>query len=213
MNHAPTRTFVATGLAALVLGVCVIALQGCDQKDDPKQVQAATPASPKREPTEARVLERARARWDAMAKGDWIQVYDFCAPEYKKSVSLSSFLPGKEKHKYENPVVDGLLKFDATKHEALVRSHVLWTPQHAELKRVKLEPGQTLTQEVPMVETWRWAKDDWVFVEQKGTDKFFEEHPELLRDDKFGDAKATAPADQLPPKSPAAPANAQNAPK
>lgn len=206
MSHVANRTSLFPGLAALLIGASLLALQGCDQKDDPKQVQAAQPAVVKREPTQARLLERARARWDAMAKAEWIQVYDFCSPELKKTVALSNFLSGKEKHKYENPVVDGVLQLDPVKQQALVRSHVLWTPMHAELKRVKLDPGQTLTQEVPMVETWRWEKDEWVFVEQEGTDKFFEKHPELLRDDKFGDsAAATAPADQMPPKQAAAP--------
>lgn len=206
MSHVPSRSTHVPALAALLLGGSLLVLQGCDQKDDPKSVQAAQPAAVKREPTEARLLERARARWDAMAKAEWIQVYDFCAPELRKSVPLANFLSGKEKHKYENPVVDGLLKLDPVKQQALVRSHVLWTPQHAELKRVKLEPGQTLTQEVPMVESWRWDKDDWVFVEQEGTDKFFEKHPELLRDDKFGDqGAAVAPADLLPPKPQDAP--------
>jgi hypothetical protein len=58
---------------------------------------------------------------------------------------------------------------------------VLWTPQHAQLKTLKLEPGQSLTEEVPIVETWKWLQNNWYFVEQEGADKFFEAHPELLR--------------------------------
>lgn len=143
---------------------------------DPKPVQNAAA-----QPTEEQLLARARARWAAIDKEDWIDAYNFITPEVRKVNPLARYLQGKENHRYDNPVVESIVGRDEKQGTVMLRSRVLWTPQHPQVKQVKLEPGQTLTEEVPIVETWKWNQTDWFFVEQEGADKFFEAHPEYLR--------------------------------
>ena len=163
----------------LVAGIALVALNSCDPKaDEAHAAPALTKAAP--QPTAEHALDRARARWDHIAKGEWIDAYEFQSPEVKRKMDLSHYLNGKAHHTYENPKVEGILKLE--KNFVLVRSTVLWTPHTPELQRVKLEPGQTVTQEVPMIETWKWDSGDWYIVEQKGTDEFFKKHPELLKE-------------------------------
>ncbi len=146
------------------------------------QTQPQTSAAPAaKTPTEEALMERARARWASIDKEDWIEAYNFITPEVRKVNPIGKYLQGKENHRYDNPVIEKVVAKDEAKGVVYVRSRVLWTPQHAQLKTLKLEPGQTLTEEVPIVETWKWLQNDWYFVEQEGADKFFEAHPELLR--------------------------------
>jgi len=46
---------------------------------------------------------------------------------------------------------------------------------------VKLEPGQTLTQDIEIIETWQWVENDWHFVRQESESDFFEANPDLLK--------------------------------
>ena len=92
-------------------------------------------------------------------------------------MTIAQFLSGKNFHHYDNPAVERLVGLEDTHGYIAVRA--LWTPDHPELKRVKLEPGQSLSEELHMVETWRWAGDDWYFVEAHSETEFFAAHPAL----------------------------------
>jgi len=154
---------------------------------------AAAPAQTAavREPTDARLFERARERWGKVAKGDWIAAYDYQTPEQKRSVSLGQYISSKDHHKYESPEVHEVLQNDGKL--ALLRVSAYWTPVHPLLKEAELEPGQTLTQHVEMYESWRFADGDWLYMRAQRAEDFFQEHPELLRArEKVGEA-APAP--------------------
>jgi len=164
----------------LILPLAVAACAPDAGNSHAAQTQPVAPAVAKT-PTDEGLLARARTRWAAIDKEDWIEAYNFISPDVRKVNPISKYLQGKENHRYDNPVVESVFSKDEAKGVAYVRSRVLWTPQHPQLKTLKLDPGQTLTEEVPIVESWKWIQNDWYFVEQEGADKFFEAHPELLR--------------------------------
>jgi len=161
-----------------------LALAACAPSGNESKAAPVAPVAAPKTPTDEGLLARARARWGLIDTEDWIGAYNFITPEVRKANPIGKYLQGKENHRYDNPVVESILSKDESKGQAYVRSRVVWTPQHPQIKTLKLEPGQSLTEEVPIVETWKWHKDDWYFVEQEGADKFFEEHPQLLRDPK-----------------------------
>ncbi|MBK7876416.1 MAG: hypothetical protein IPJ77_11785 [Planctomycetes bacterium] len=175
--------------AIALLAGATFFLPGCDVK--PTQAAptpapvAAVPAKP--EATPERLLERANERWQKIVKADWIQAYDYLSPEQKRQMPISQYLQNKQNHRYENPKLGEVLRCDGT--DAFLRMTVLWTPQHPKVKEVKLEPGQTLTQDVEMYESWRWAEGDWTYVRAQRPDEFFQDHPEFLRG---GEAKEPA---------------------
>lgn len=119
---------------------------------------------------------RSLARWEAICRRDWIAAYDFQTQE-QKQLPLAKYLQGKDHHEYANPTVEEVIEVDAGNGYLWVR--VLWTPKHPELKRVKLEPGQSLTEEIRMIESWRWEGDEWGYVRAQRDDEFFRDHPHL----------------------------------
>lgn len=127
-------------------------------------------------PTQARLEERSMARWTAVARGDWISAYDFQTTE-QKLVPLAQYLQGKDHHVYANPAIERVLQVGRTEAFLLVR--VVWTPKHPDLQRVQLQPGESLTEEIRMVESWRWDGEDWCYVRAERTEEFFQEHPGL----------------------------------
>jgi hypothetical protein len=132
------------------------------------------------QPTAERALARSQERWNLVMKADWVAAYDFQTPEVKKSMPLGKYLGSVQMHKYENAKALEVLAVE--KDHAYVRISTLWTPQHPNMAHVKLEPGESLTQEVVMIETWRWVDGDWSFqYPPKRDDEFFKDHPELLK--------------------------------
>lgn len=128
-------------------------------------------------PTPERLRARSVARWTVIARGDWIDAYTYLTPEQQRGVTIAQFLSGKNFHTYANPSVDRVVAVEETRGYLAVRA--LWTPQHPDLQRVKLEPGQSLTEELRMIETWRWSGDDWYFVDAAREGEFFAAHPAL----------------------------------
>lgn len=174
MNHLQRSTL------ALLLAATFCVGSGCDPKDEPAPVTVVTPAVPaKPEPTAERALERARARWERGVKADWVAVYDYAAPEAKRERPLNAFLAGMQSHKYENMRATEVVALQGTK--AFVRVVGLWTPVDARVKQVKLEPGQSLTQEIEMIEGWQFVDGDWCHVRSQRVEDFYQEHPELLK--------------------------------
>jgi len=129
------------------------------------------------ERTADRLRTRALTRWTVVARGDWIDAYTYLTPEQQRGVTVAQFLSGKNFHTYASPSVDRIVAVEDS--YGYVATRALWTPQHPDLQRVKLEPGQSLTEELHMIETWRWAGDDWYFVEAAREGEFFAAHPAL----------------------------------
>src|SRR5262249_27350743 len=139
----------------------------------------AVAAPPKHEPTNARLLERANVRWAAIMKADWVSVHDLLTPELKHDAPLAQYLAQTQFHTYQNAKVAEVLAIE--KDMGYVRSSSLWTPTHPDLARVKLDPGQTLTQELKVIETWRWVGGDWCYSKMELETEFFQQHPEFLK--------------------------------
>src|SRR5213593_3320357 len=53
-------------------------------------------------PSDDRLAERSRQRWERVCAGDWVLAYDFLTPEQKQAVPLDRFLAGKSVHRYAN---------------------------------------------------------------------------------------------------------------
>ena len=183
-------------LLSLLLGSALLcASSACDQRAQAVDAGGATaqPAAPVRAPTAQRLTQRAQERWNKIMKGDNIAAYDFQVPEAKRELSLATYDSRLRKHRYENAHVDEIISLKG--EDAFVRISVLWTPIDEVTRRVKLDPGQTLTQDLTMVETWRFIDGDWSFVRPERDTDFFENHPELLRQDETQAEKPTqAPA-------------------
>ncbi len=170
--------FAASRSALTLLAGLVLVFSGCNPQTGPASTQTAQ-ARAKPEQTEARLIERSKARWATVSKSDWIAAYDFLTPEQKQQVPLSQFLPGKDLHEYANPQIHKVLKIDGEK--GYVQASAVWTPHHPQLDSVKLEPGQTLTQELKMVETWVWVDGDWMYFSAEGDTEFLGKNPDLLK--------------------------------
>lgn len=170
-----------------VLGTAlVLVTPGCDRGIDAagagSGAAAAAPVAPapeKPQPTQARLLERARERWQHVMQRDFIAAYDFHAPEVKRERAPANYEADMRQNKYEDARLAEVVSLkDET---AYLRVNVLWTSLNEKLKKVELEPGQTFTQDISMIETWRWVGDDWHYVRPQRDDDFFSDHPELLR--------------------------------
>ncbi len=174
---------IHTAALALALVSVFTVSSGCDPKEEPRpQVPVAAPVI---QPTAERALLRAQERWNKGVKGDWVAVYDFHAPEVKREQGLPQFLNGMQMHRYENMRAIEVIAVEGDK--AYVRTSGLWTPQGPQVARVKLEPGQTLTQEITMIENWRFVDGDWCYLRPERDTDFFAAHPDLLK-------KSTEPA-------------------
>lgn len=173
------RTLDITRLALLALGLGLVA-PSCDEDapaPKPAQPAATKPAAVKREPTAAAALERARQYWASAEKGDWIATYDYLAPEIQREQPVAGYLQRKQYHIYKNMKV---MEVVAQKDDQIfLRTSGLWTPNHPEVKKVKLEPGQTLTQDIEMIEIWRWVGDQWCLMRPLRPEEFLEQFPDL----------------------------------
>jgi len=176
-----STTLMIAGLAAL----CSLSTSSCDSGATEAKSAAATSSAPdKAAPTKERVIQRSGDRWKLIAKQSWIEAYDFLTPEQKKAMTVSQYIQGKSNHGYDNPRVGDVLKIE--KDQAYVRVSALWTPHHPQLAKVKLEPGQSLTEDIDMIETWRFVGNDWYYLRAQNEEEFFKHHPDLLK--KAGDA-------------------------
>ena len=145
-------------------------------------------------PTAERVVQRSTERWSKITKDDLIAAYDYYVPEAKREQSVANFLTRMQVHKYEDARV---LEVVGLKDDlAYLRVSTLWTPIIDAAKHVKLEPGESLTQRISMIETWRFVGGDWYFLRPEDESDFFQAHPDLLK------KKDAASADSTPKATP-----------
>jgi hypothetical protein len=174
-------------LIALALG---LVNTGCDEVAPPPATTAA--AAPVKPPTDERALERSRERWSKVMKPDLIATYEYLTPEMKAQQPLNSYLQRMGNSVYENMRV---LEVAGKKGNLIfLRVGGMWTSVHPMAKKVKLEPGQTLTQEVEYIESWQWLGDDWYYARPYRPEEFAEEFPELQPNYQPPAAKPTPPA-------------------
>jgi len=159
-------------LLALALG---IVHASCDEDAPTPPTATATPAKPVA--TDARALERSRERWAKVEKSDLIASYEFLAPEMKSQQTLQAYIQRMGNSRYENMRV---MEVTGKKgDEIFLRIGGLWTSVHPMAKKVKLEPGQSMTQEVEFFEMWRWLGDDWYYARPFRPEEYAEQYPEL----------------------------------
>jgi hypothetical protein len=189
---------IALGLLVAVLGLATTA---CSPHSDAADatLQPAVPAAPAIAPTAERAVQRSQERWAKMTSGDvngLIAAYDFNVPERKRDEPLANFLGRMQMHRYEDAKVDEVvaLKDDV----AYLRVSTLWTPVIERTKNLKLEPGQSLTERISMIETWRFVGGDWCYLRPENEKDFFSAHPDLLKKD---DAGTSEPADARKPSA------------
>ncbi|MFT7669993.1 MAG: hypothetical protein ACI8X5_002700 [Planctomycetota bacterium] len=122
------------------------------------------------------VVSRSESRWDTVTAGDWIQAFEFQDPRAKTIQPIGTYLQGKEHHEYRNPSKPHMIGSEGDL--VYLELAVLWEPHHPILGTVSNSP-QNLTQELHMVETWRWVDGDWFFVTNERQGEFHEAHPEI----------------------------------
>lgn len=122
------------------------------------------------------VLDRCRERWEVVVAADWIQAFDFNDPRAKELEPLGSFLQGKEHHEYRNPSKPNLIGTEGDL--AYMELAVLWEPHHPIIQTVSNKP-EDMTQELHMVETWRWVDGEWYFVGNERQSDFHKAHPQI----------------------------------
>jgi hypothetical protein len=127
-------------------------------------------------PDLTQVEARSAARWELVVAQDWIQAYDFIPPQIRAVSSLGQFVSGKEHHEYRNPSRPRLI--GSEKDLAYVELSVLWEPHHPILQTVRDKPDD-MTEELHMVETWKWQDGQWYFFGNARQNEFLAEHPEI----------------------------------
>jgi len=165
-SHTPRRRWLPGLLAAAILSQGL--LVSCP---------GGPSAPPAHSPTPERVVARSAERWRRVAAAEWVEAYSYLAPSVRKTTDLGTYLRGKATHVYEKPGEPQVLELSGD--TAFLRATATWTPRHPLLDKVELEPGQTLTQAIEMIETWSWVDGDWFFVRADQPAEFFNDRPDL----------------------------------
>ena len=155
-------------LAGLWCGACDVAVDTVEASASHQQPQ-----------TQARLETRVRERLAALEAQDIVGVHARHTPSARREQGLGAFAQRMEYHRYERCRFVETVAVEG--EQAYVRTTALWTPNHPKAREARLEPGQTLTQEVGILETWRYEDGDWGWVTQERESDFFEARPELLR--------------------------------
>lgn len=122
------------------------------------------------------LVARSVAHWDLVVAADWIQAYDFLEPARKAAKPLGQYISGKVMHEYRNPSAPQLIGTDGDK--AFLELSVLWEPHHPQIQNAANAPDD-MTEELHMVEIWRWVKGEWYFTESVRANEFHQAHPGL----------------------------------
>lgn len=169
-----------SGFARVFLVVCaclgvLVAVPCCGEAE----VQAGTGVPAAQQPTRERLLLRVRQRLEAVEGRDLVAAHSYCVPAVRREQPLGQYLQRMEMHRYEGCALVEVVAVEDG--QAYVRTTALWTPTHPKVREVKLEPGQTLSQRIEILETWRFEEGDWGFVKQERVDEFFAARPDLLK--------------------------------
>ena len=203
MKHPHSKT-----IAVFLAATYALTLGACDHSAAASKVEptVAPVVAPPVGPTAERAVQRSTERWAKVTKGDLIAAYDFYVPEAKREQSLASFLTRMQVHKYEDARV---VEVVGTKDDvAYLRVSTLWTPIIDAAKNVKLQPGESLTQRISMIETWRFVGGDWCYLRPEEEVDFFQAHPDLLKKKDAAPADAHKPAGNADAGSKPAPESA-----
>ena len=178
------HTIAGLGLSALMLfagcsdGAVSGAANGTQGADAAvnEDAGAADAAADLSTPNTDTLVARSVAHWELVVAADWIQAYDFLDPAFKAAQSLGQYISGKEMHEYRNPSTPQLIGTDGDK--AFLELSVLWEPHHPQIQNASNAP-EDMTEELHMVEIWRWVKGDWYFTESVRANEFHQAHPGL----------------------------------
>lgn len=162
--------------ALLALGLAFLA-PGCEEDASGGTHSTPAPVVAKPQPTAAAALERSRQYWASIDKGDWIATYDMLTPEVQEQMPVAAYLQAKVNFDYDQVRVEEVVA--QTEDHIFIRVSGVWTPLHAAAKRVKLEPGQSLTSAFEMIDIWRWCDDRWLAERRLRPEEFLEEFPDL----------------------------------
>lgn len=150
---------------------------GCDRASPGQGGQ--TSGTPSASSDLEHVTLRCSERWKRVGAANWIEAYDFLPPAERKILTLVDYLQGKSRHRYENPEPPEILEMKD--NQAFISVACMWTPVHPALANVKLGPGESLTQRVEMIETWKKTEGEWYFAEATPIQEFFVAHPDVPR--------------------------------
>jgi hypothetical protein len=143
-----------------------------------------------------RVATRCTERWKRVDAANWIEAYEYLPPAERKILTLVDYLQGKSKHRFEKPEKPEVLELkDGV---AFVSVACMWTPVHPALANVKLGPGESLTERVEMIETWKLTEGEWYFAEATPTREFFVAHPDVPRPTPKASAPGADPGSSSP---------------
>ncbi len=150
--------------------------------------QAAAPAA-EEAPAEAESVgdaaaleRRAAERWQLIEKEDWIQSYDYLAPQLRRQQPLGEYLSGSTDHHYivkTNPAF--IARDDRLGYLQVI---VEWTPTHAELATAANVDDGSLTQDIDMTETWGFHEGEWYFLKAQRSSDFRKQNPKVFRRDR-----------------------------
>ena len=169
----------AASLAGILWAGVVFAPTGCDV---PAKADAriAPESSIDSEPDTSTLLERVNARWEVKCQGDWIQVYDYYSPSFKRERGLYEYLDGKAHHHYKDPTAPTLVSVDGNK--AYVETAAHWWTTHP-LVVESLPDNGSFEDRLDIVETWEWTGGQWFFVDNERRGEFYARFPDLLKKD------------------------------
>lgn len=164
-----------------VLGAfLVVFAASCDRAESGSSGSGVQPVTAAPASSEAeRVASRCAERWKKVAAANWIEAYDYLPPEERKVLTIVDYLQGKSRHRYEHPDVPEVLEVKGDLAFVAVAS--MWTPVHPALSNVKLGPGESLTQYLEMIETWKKTEGEWYYADAAPNREFFATHPEVRR--------------------------------
>ncbi|MCB9915909.1 MAG: hypothetical protein H6828_12330 [Planctomycetes bacterium] len=181
MRLVPSALLLAL---ALPLAAChqEVGAQGPEAEHAAQAATQTTDAQAEapRDPDYATVATRAQRRWDEVTAGEWMQAYDYVPPSVRKYMSLDSFLSGKTYHEYKNPTKPVLIAQDGD--EAYIELTVVWEPHHPQIQTANNLDGQSLEQEVHMVETWMWEENEWYLKSVERHNEFLTAHPKIAKE-------------------------------
>lgn len=153
----------------------------------------AEPEAPA-EPTDAGLVARSAQRLELIEKADWIQSYDFLAPQVRRQQPLGDYLKGTEDNHYIVKRAPALIAREG--RLGYLQVVIDWTPTHSELQTAANIDDGNLTQELDLTETWGFQDGEWHFLKWERSNEFRRSHPKLFRRDREASADTETASDE-----------------